>query len=59
MEQLEFSIWTDTQTSVTGLRVVLFNPKTASWGPFGPQTMLTTDIFVTGLINLSSIFIAK
>ena len=34
-----------------------FNPKTAFRGPFGPQTTLTADIFVIGLIYLLLIFI--
>ncbi len=27
------------------------NPRTAFWGPFGPQTMLIVDTFVIGLIK--------
>ena len=37
--------------------VLLINPRTAFWGPFGPQTMLTVDIFVIGLIYLLLIFV--
>ena len=36
---------------------VQFNPRTAFRGPFGPQTMLTVNIFVIGLIYLLFIFV--
>ena len=36
---------------------IIINPRTAFWGPFGPQTTLTGDIFVIGLIYLLLHFI--
>ena len=48
--------WSSTQKEVV-LKIVLFNPRTAFQGPFGPQAMLTVDIFVIGLIYLLFIFV--
>ena len=37
----------------------LFNPRTISWGPFGPQMVITADIFVIGLTYLLLIFVVS